>query len=316
MARYVLWRLAQAALVLWAAWSLAFGVLYLLPSDPVTIMAAGGAEATTVTDEQIAELRAAHGLDEPLWRQYLDRLGDALTGDLGTSVPTGEPVTGVIAEALPATLQLAAAALTLAVLGGGALALAATYTRRRWLRETLLSLPAIGASAPTFWVGLLLVQLVSFRWGLLPAFGNDGWDAIVLPAITLSVPVGAVLAQLFAKSLRNALGEAYTDTARAKGASRLRVHLAHAGRNAALPPLTAAGVVLGHLLAGSVVVETVFSRTGLGRTTATAVNVQDIPLVLGVVAFGALAFVLVSLAVDLIYPLLDPRVAVRKAVTA
>ncbi|GAB2895273.1 ABC transporter permease [Streptomyces mayteni] len=316
MGRFLARRLVQSALVLWASFTLAFVVLYLLPSDPVAIMAAGGGEASAVTDEQVAELRAAHGLDQPVWRQYLERLSAAVRGDFGQSVSSGEPVGRVIAEALPATLQLAGCALVLATVGGGTLALAATWSRRSWLRQALLSLPALGVSAPTFWVGLLLVQLVSFRWGLLPAFGNEGWDAIVLPAITLALPVGSVLAQVFAKSLRTALAEPYAETAWAKGASPARVHLGHAVRNAALPPLTVLGVLLGNLLAGSVVVESVFSRTGLGRATATAVNAQDIPLVLGIVSFGALVYVLANLLVDLVAPLLDPRLAAERAVPA
>ncbi|WP_241562137.1 ABC transporter permease [Streptomyces hoynatensis] len=310
------WRLLQALLVLWAAFTLAFGVLYLLPSDPVTIMASGGGEATSVTEEQLADLRAEYGLDQSAWRQYATRLLDAAHGDFGASVQTGEPVRRVIAEALPPTVQLTATALVLAVVGGAGLALAATYTRLRRLRQLLLSLPAAGVSAPTFWVGLLLIQVVSFRWGLLPAIGQDGWRSLVLPSLTLSLPSGAVLAQVFARSLRTALAEPWAETARAKGASRLRVHFAHAARNAALPPLTVAGLLLGNLLSGSVVVETVFSRAGLGRTTAQAVGAQDIPLVLGVVAFGAAVYVLANLLVDLCYPLLDPRVRAGRAVTA
>ncbi|RKN04774.1 ABC transporter permease [Streptomyces radicis] len=310
MARYVAWRLAQSALVLWAAFTVAFAALYLLPSDPVSIMAAGGGEANAVSDEQIADLQRVHGLDRPLWEQYLDRLGNALTGDFGLSVQTGDPVTEVIAEALPGTLQLAGAALVLAVAGGAGLALLATWTRARWLRQVLLSLPALGVSAPTFWVGLLLVQLVSFRWGLLPAFGQEDWRALVLPAVTLALPTGAVLAQIFARSLRTALVEPYADTARAKGASRARVHFGHAAPNAAVPPLTVTAVLLGNVLSGSVVVETVFSRSGLGRTTAAAVDAQDIPLVLGIVAFGAAVYVVANLLVDLAHPLLDPRVTV------
>ncbi|MEU1168597.1 ABC transporter permease, partial [Streptomyces sp. NPDC005921] len=186
----------------------------------------------------------------------------------------------------------------------------ATYTSRRWLRQLLLSLPPLGVSVPTFWVGLLLVEAFSFRLRWFPAFGNDGLRGLVLPALTLALPTGALVAQVLAKSLLTALDQAYVETARAKGAGRWRVHLRHALRNASLPALTVVGLLVGQLIAGSVVVETVFSRDGLGRVTAAAVTAQDIPLVQGVVVFGALIFVATNLVVDLVYPLLDPRIVV------
>lgn len=307
MATYVVRRLAQAVFVLWAAYTLSFGVLYLLPGDPVTVMAAGGGDSTSVTPEQLASLRTRYGLDRPVAEQYATRLGHALHGDFGASVHTGEPVGRMIADAAPATLELTAATLALALPLGAGVALAGTYTRRRWPAQFLLSLPSAGVAAPTFWVGLVLIQFFSFRWGLLPAFGDGSAASLLLPAVTLSLPAAALVAQVFAKSLRTALAEPYIGTAVAKGASRLRVHFSHAARNAALAPLTVVGVLVGHVLAGSVVVETVFSRNGIGRLTATAVSAQDIPVVQGLVVSGACAFVLANLAVDLLHPVLDPR---------
>ncbi|MGW1319922.1 ABC transporter permease [Streptomyces sp. NPDC002426] len=308
MRTYLARRLAQAVFVLWAAFTLSFAVLYLLPGDPVSIMAAGGGETNDVSPEQIAELKKAYGLDKPVIAQYGTQLWHAVQGDFGSSVQSGDEVGHLIATSLPATLELTSAALLLALVLGGGVALLGTYTRWRWLRQALLSLPALGVSAPTFLVGLVLVQLFSFRWGLLPAIGNEGFEGLVLPVITLSLPAAAVIAQVFAKSLRTTLAEPYVETALAKGASRARVHFRHATRNASIPPLTVLGMLVGNLLAGSVVVETVFSRTGVGRITATAVSAQDIPVVQGLVVFGALVFVLANLAVDLVYPLLDPRI--------
>jgi peptide/nickel transport system permease protein len=310
MKSYLLRRVVQALFVLWAAYTVSFGVLYLLPGDPVTIMAAGGGDVNSVSPAQIAELRVRYGLDRPVPEQYATGLAHAVRGDFGTSVHSGQPVTRMIADALPATLQLGAGALLLAIPLGCAVAVLGTYTRRRWLRQLVLSLPAAGVSAPTFWVGLLLVQLVSFHWGLLPAFGNEGWRSLVLPSVTLALPAAGLVAQVFAKSLRTALAEPYIDTARAKGAGRVRVHFGHAARNALAPPLTVAGVLVGGVLAGSVVVETVFSRTGVGRLTATAVTAQDIPVVQGLVVLGACVYVAANLAVDLVHPFLDPRIAV------
>nr|WP_152883996.1 ABC transporter permease [Streptomyces adustus] len=303
-------RLAQAVGVLWAAYTVSFLVLDYLPGDPVTAMAGAGMDSGQVDPRQIAALRHEYGFDKPVLAQYAEYLGRAVRGDFGNAVTTGRPVSSTLADALPQTLQLTATALLFAVVLGGGLAVAATYTRRRRLRQLLLSLPPLGVSVPTFWVGLLLVEAFSFRLRWFPAFGNDGPRGLVLPALTLAVPTGAQLAQVLAKSLLTALDQAYVETARAKGAGRWRVHLRHALRNASLPALTVVGLLVGQLIAGSVVVETVFSRDGLGRVTAAAVTAQDIPVVQGVVAFGALVFVTTNLVVDLIYPLLDPRIVV------
>ncbi|QFQ95032.1 ABC transporter permease [Streptomyces phaeolivaceus] len=310
MRRYVVKRVAQAVGVLWAAYTVSFLVLILLPGDPVSAMAGAGAEAGTVDPAQLARLRHEYGFDKPVLAQYADHLGRAVRGDFGDAISTGRPVTSTLGDALPQTLTLTGTALLLAVVLGGGLAVLATYTSRRWLRQLLLSLPPLGVSVPTFWVGLLLVEVFSFRLRWFPAFGNDGPRGLVLPALTLAIPTGAQIAQVLAKSLLTALDQAYVETARAKGAGRLRIHLRHALRNASLPALTVVGLLAGQLIAGSVVVETVFSRDGLGRVTVAAVTAQDIPLVQGVVVFGALIFVLANLIVDLVYPLLDPRIVV------
>jgi peptide/nickel transport system permease protein len=308
--RYVIKRLAQAAGVLWAAYTVSFLVLNWLPGDPVTAMAGAGMDSGEVDPARLAALRHEYGFDKPVLVQYADHLGRAVRGDFGDAVSTGRPVTSTLADALPQTLQLTGAAMLLAVFLGGGLAIVATYTSQRWLRQVLLSLPPLGVSVPTFWVGLLLVEAFSFRLHWFPAFGSDGLRGLVLPALTLAVPTGAQVAQVLAKSLLTALDQAYVETARAKGAGRWRVHVRHALRNASLPALTVVGLLVGQLIAGSVVVETVFSRDGLGRVTAAAVTAQDIPVVQGVVAFGALIFVTTNLVIDLVYPLLDPRIVV------
>ena len=312
MRRYVLRRLGQAVGVLLAAYTVSFIVLDLLPGDPVSAMAVGGLDGNPVDPAQLAALRHEYGFDKPVLVQFLDYLGRALRGDFGNSVATGRPVTTTIAEALPQTLELAGAALLIAVVVGAGIAMYGTYSRSRLVRQLLLSLPPLGVSLPTFWIGLMLVQLFSFRVHLFPAFGNDGVPGLVLPAVTLAVPTAAQLAQVLAKSLATTLAEPYIDTAKAKGAGPLRIQLRHALRNASLPALTLAGLLVGNLVAGSVVVESVFARNGIGRVTIQAVTVQDIPMVQAVVVFGSLVFVLVNLAVDLVYPLLDPRIALAR----
>ncbi len=305
-ARYALRRVAQALFVLWAAFTVSFLVMYALPSDPAQLLA--GTD-NSVSPEQLAALRHEYGLDRPLVIQYLDQLSHVVRGDLGRSLQSGREVTSIIAEAIPPTAQVTGAALLLAVVGGGALALVATGTRRNRLSGVLLGLPPLGVAIPSFWLGLMLLQQFSFTWSWFPALGNEGWRSVVLPALTLAIATGAFLAQILAKSLRNTRREPYIDTARAKGASPARVQLRHALRNAALPALTMAGLIVGQLLSGAVVAETVFSRNGVGRVTSTAVAAQDIPVVQGLVLFGATVFVVVNLLVDLLYPVLDPRVA-------
>jgi peptide/nickel transport system permease protein len=309
----VLWyvgrRVGLALGVLWAAFTVSFVVLWLLPGDPVEVMASGGLDGEPLTPQQLAELRARYGFDKPLLVQYGDRLWAALHGDFGASIQSGLGVRTQITDALPPTLRIALGGLMCAALFGGSLALVATYTRVRWLRQILMSLPSLAVSLPTFWVGLMLVQLFAFQLRLLPSVGANGVESVVLPAITLGLPTGALVAQVLAKSLSQALDEPYIVTARAKGVGRVAIHFRHALRNATIPALTVLGYVVGNLLAGSVVVETVFNRPGLGRLTVQAVGVQDIPLVQGIVVFAATVFVLANLLVDLLYPVLDPRIA-------
>ena len=317
MLRYLVRRLLQAVFVIWAALTASFLALYALPGDPVEILLdSGTGERGSASPHQIAALRHQYGFDRPLPVQYADHLRGALHGDLGTSVRTGAPVLRTVLDAVPDSAALAAAALALAVPGGIGLALAATAAGRGPLRRLLTNLPPLGVALPTFWVGLLLVQVFSFRLRLLPAFGGNGVAGLVLPAVTLAIPTGAVLAQVFGRGLRDALAEPYLTTAAAKGVGRVGRILHHAARNAVLPVLTVAGVLAGNLLAGTVVVETVFARDGLGRLTVSAVSTQDIPLVQGVVVFAAVVFVLVNLAVDVLCPVLDPRLVSRRRAVA
>lgn len=311
MIRYLVSRVGQAAVVVWAAFTLAFIILYLMPSDPAEIIASGGLQGETGSEasrQQLEELRAEMGLDQPVLVQYVTRMLAMATGNWGVSYQTGQPVTAMLAEALPPTLAIAVLGLAIAVVVGMVLGFVATYTRFGPLRQLLFSLPSVGASIPTFWSALLLIQVFSFSLRIFPAFGNDGFVSTILPAVALAIPVSAMIAQVFGKSLRTVMAEAYLDTARAKGATRLRAMLRHAVRNALLPVLTIVGMIFGALLSGAVVIETVFGRQGFGRTTVDAVNAQDIPVVMGVVVFSAIVFVVATLIVDLLYPLLDPRI--------
>lgn len=308
---YIARRVGQGLVVLWAAYTISFLVLYLLPGDAAALFA-GGADQETVDPELVARLRAELGLDRPLWEQYLTALGRALVGDFGTSTQTGRPAADLLGEALPPTLALTGFAFVLSILLGTALALAASLTRATWLRNLLFSLPPIGVSIPVFWIGLLLLQAFSFQLRLFPAMGDDGFVSLVLPAVTIAIPSGAFIAQLLSRSLRSTLAQPYVEVVRAKGAGEARVQFGHALRNAVIPTLTMGGVLVGGLLSGAVVTETVFSRLGIGRLVVTAVNNRDVPVVQIVVVFAALVFVVANLIVDLIYPLVDRRITLAR----
>jgi peptide/nickel transport system permease protein len=309
MARFLVGRVLQGLFVLWAAYTLSFAVLYALPSDPAAV--AAGAN-NSVTPEQLVQLRHEMGLDRPLLEQYLTKLGGALHGDLGRSLQSGEQVTSLIGRALPPTLAVAGAGLVLGGLLGTGLAVLATVTGSRWLRQTLLGLPPLGVAIPGFVIGLLLLQWLSFTWNVFPAIGEGGWRGLVLPAVTIAVQPAALIGQVLAKSMSDELGKDYVAVARAKGAGPLRVNVRHVLRNAALPTLTLAGLLVGGLLTGAIVVEVVFSRNGLGQITQGAVSAEDLPVVQGVVLLGALVFVGVNLVVDLLYQVLDPRLAAAR----
>lgn len=308
MIRYLGLRVLQAIAVLWATFTVSFAVLFLLPSDPVSIAVDSASTGTTVDAAAVAELQARYGLDQPVWVQYWNSLSHAVRGDFGYSIATGQSVTEAIGNAVPSTLALASTALIFAVVFGAGVAFLATYTRVHWVRNLLFSLPLLGVAVPTFWVGLILLQLFSFRLKAFPAFGDQGVATLVLPAVTLALPTGAVIAQVLAASLQTTWRQPFIEAARAKGASRWQIQTRHALRLSSIPAFTIAGVLVGNLLAGSVVVETVFSRAGVGRLTQTSVMAQDIPVVQGIVVLSSLVYVLVNLAVDLLYPLIDPRI--------
>lgn len=308
---YIARRVGQGVVVLWAAYTISFLVLFLLPGDAAALFA-GGADQEAVDPELVARLRAELGLDRPLWEQYLTALGRALVGDFGTSTQTGRAAADLLGEALPPTLALTGFAFVLSVVLGAVLALAASLTRTPWLRNLLFSLPPIGVSIPVFWIGLLLLQAFSFQLRLFPAMGDDGFVSLVLPAVTIAIPSGAFIAQLLSRSLRSTLGQPFVEVVRAKGASEARVQFGHALRNAVIPTLTMGGVLVGGLLSGAVVTETVFSRLGIGRLVVTAVNNRDVPVVQIVVVFAALVFVVANLVVDLVYPLVDRRIALAR----
>ncbi|MFR0673368.1 ABC transporter permease [Enterobacterales bacterium AW_CKDN230030176-1A_HGKHYDSX7] len=316
MTRYLAGRVGQALLVLWGAYTLTYFILYLLPGDTLAIMlSASGLEADGLSPEDLAKARAYYGLDKGLFEQYADLLWRAVQGDFGQSLSLGRPVSTLLAERLPQTLTLAGAAIVLSLLAGVGLACLTAYVQWRPLKVALTRLPALGFSVPVFWIGLLLIQVFAFALGWFPATGSQGFDSLVLPAITLAIPSAALYAQVLQRGFRDVWQAPYITTAFAKGLSRAQVQARHGLRNAALPLLTLIGLQVGNTVSGAVLVETIYSRNGVGRLAQEAVLRQDIPVVLAIVAVAAAAFVVVNLLVDLLYPCLDPRITHTTKVT-
>jgi peptide/nickel transport system permease protein len=312
MRRFVFRRFLAALPVLLVVLTLSFAMMQLVPGDPVRTMLSAQGSPPTAAQEQA--LRHQLGLDQSLPHQYLDYLAGVAHGDLGRSVQTGEPVTSVIGAALPASVELALAGLVIGIVLGVGLALLRAVTTSRPLAAVLNALPVVSMSMPAYWVALVLVELLSFRFPLFPATGDDGLANLVLPAITISLPAAGVIGQVLGNGLQTALADGYIVTARAKGAGAWRVVLRHALRNASIPTVTLVGTAIGNLLAASVVAETVFGRQGLGRLTVTAIVDHDLPVLQGMVALLGVLYVAVNLLVDLMYGWLDPRVTSRRRV--
>lgn len=310
MTRYIVGRIIQAVAVLWAAFTLTFAILYVLPSDPMQLqLAAAGIQEDSLTPSQLAAEKHKFGLDQPIWVQYWHHLSGYLHGDLGTSLAQSQPVSHLIGQRIGPTLLLSVSAAVVSLIAGSALAYVATFVRSNPLRVFLTRLPALGASFPQFFIALFLIQFFSFKLGIFPATGTQGVGSLVMPVMTISLLTSSVLAQVLIKSFEQTLRQSYIVTARAKGLSRSAVQLKHAFRNAALPAMTILGVIVGLSVTSSIVVETVFTREGVGRLAQESVLAQDVPVVLAVVTIAAAVFVFVNLIVDLLYPLLDPRIS-------
>jgi peptide/nickel transport system permease protein len=309
-ARALAQRLGQALLVLLATFTVAFVLLQALPGDAVLIKFLSPEMA--LTPEQIAEIRLAYGADQPVWAQYLHSLGGFLSGDFGTSVRAGVPVRDLLAENLPSTLRLAALALLAAMALAALLAVLANLAGFGWVRAATRAAPSVFVAIPVFWLDIMLIQVFSFQLGWISVIAPEPWEELILPVATLAVPISAPLAQVLIRNMDAVLAEPFVAVARAKGASHAWVLRRHVARNALLPTLTMAGVLFGELIGGAVVTEAVFGLSGLGGLTQQAVANQDVAVLQAIVVISAAAFVAISLAVDLLCPVLDPRLAARR----
>jgi peptide/nickel transport system permease protein/oligopeptide transport system permease protein len=300
---YVARRLAFFVPALILASVAVFGMIHLLPGDPVEIMLQG----TNATAEQIAALRSELGLDRPLPEQYVNYMSRVVSGDFGRSIRTGSLVLNEFAAVFPNTLALALAAMAIAMLIGLGLGIVAG-TRPGGLVDAFLNtFCLIGVGVPPYLLCMvaILVFALTLRW--LPATGEGGWNHLILPAIALGWSFAAILARLTRSSLIEVMSSDYILTARAKGLGSSKVLRVHALRNALIPVVTILGIQFGVLLGGAVIVETVFARRGVGRLLVDGILSRDFPMVQGIVLILAAIFLLVNLAVDVVYGVLDPR---------
>lgn len=313
MTTYVLRRLLLLFPVLFGITVLVFGLIHLIPGDPVIVIL--GSEYTS---ENAEALREQLGLDDPLPVQYGRWMGDVLRGDLGYSLfpfggvrYTGRPVSQLILSRMPLTFALTMGTMMLAVAIAVPIGLLTAVRPNSAFDNIMRVVAMLGISMPVFWFGLLLILVfaVQLRW--LPSTGNfnsAGWKAIILPVVTLGIAQAALITRMTRSSMLEVLGEDYIRTARAKGLKNATIHWRHALRNAQIPVVTVVGLQFGSLLGGAVLTETIFSMPGLGRLLVDSVFRRDYTVIQGCILVITLMFVLTNLAVDLLYAWLDPRV--------
>ena len=303
MLRFVARRLALTIPVLLGVATLVFALIHLVPGDPAQAMLGEAAP-----QEDVDALRRQLGLDRPLLDQYGEFLAGLVRGDLGTSLRSGMPVTAQIAERLPATFELALAAMVVALSVALPLGIAAAAWRGTFVDHAAMTLALAGMSIPNFWLGPLLAIVFGIELGWLPVSGRGGFDHLVLPALSLGVALAAILARMTRASLLEELREPYVRAARARGVSRFRAVVVHAFRNSLIPVVTIVGLQFGAVLTGAVITETIFSWPGIGRLLIQSIGFRDDPLVQGCILLIAVTYVAVNLMTDLAYGLLDPRI--------
>ncbi len=306
MGSYIVQRLIYAVFVLWGALTVIFLIVRILPGDPASMML--GASAT---QEEIAELQHTLGLDESLPHQYVTFMSEAARLDFGESLWLHQPVLTSVGERIAATARLAIAAVVIALAISFPLGIIAALRQRSPVDYAVSIISLIGQSVPSFWLGIMLILIFARQLRWLPSAGSQTPKHLILPAITLALPLVGVLTRLVRSGLLEVMHEDYIRTARAKGLSGRSVLSRHAMRNMLIPVITVLGIQLGNLLGGAVIVETVFGWPGIGRLLVDAIAKRDYPLVQAAILFITTVFVLINLLVDLSYVYLDPRIRLR-----
>ena len=307
MTAYITRRLIAVAVLAAAVSIFVFLILHLIPGDPAVVLLGTNAGSADLVNRLHHEL----GLDLPLPVQYLHWLGGLVRGNLGYSFAQSLPVAHLIVQNFPYTLQLTFSGLFLSLLFGGVLGVLAALKRHSFLDTGVMVLALVGLSMPSFWLGLLFISLfsVTLRW--FAVFGGTSLAGLVLPSVALGISGGGVIARFVRSNMIEAMGQHYVATARSKGLSTGRILRRHVIRNAILPVVTVVGLQFGNLLSGTVVIETVFSRPGIGRLLVTSILAKDYLTVQAIILFIALLYAFTNLLIDLLYPLIDPRIVYR-----
>jgi ABC-type dipeptide/oligopeptide/nickel transport system permease component len=301
--RALLFRLVYTIPVVWLVVSIVFFLIHLVPGDPIEQMLGEGARPV-----DIIALRHAYRLDQPLGKQYLHYWNGVLHGNLGTSIRLNDSITHLVLTRYPYTVELTVAALLIAILLSIPAGVASALKRNRWQDRVLSFVSLLGLSFPPFALGPILIVLISIKLGWLPVSGAGGISHLILPAVTMGSALAAILTRMVRTSMLEELGQDYIRTARAKGLPEHTVIYKHALRNALIPVITLLGLQFGALLAGAIVTETIFSWPGIGRLTVDAINNRDYPLLQGCILAVGLTYVLVNLATDVLYIVINPRI--------
>jgi len=308
MLSYLLRSLLRAIPTLLVSWALIFGAFQVIPGDPVNLMLGGVPASPQVR----ANLRTALGLDRPLPERFVYFVRNISRGDLGTSYRTREPVAGMVAAQLPATLQLTAGGLVFGLIFGLGFGLLSGLKPNGVTDLVVSAVVLLGASIPSFWSGLMLIWVFSTVLGWVPILGQ-GFAALILPSITVGLFVVAGLARLVRSSVIETMGQDYVRTARAKGLHPARVVVHHALRNAMIPPITLLGMQIATMIGGAMVTENIFARPGIGTLLIQSVLARDLPVVQAIVVYTTAAYILINLLVDLLAYAIDPRVRLGPA---
>jgi ABC-type dipeptide/oligopeptide/nickel transport system permease component len=305
MGSFIIKRVLLVVPVMFGVSIAAFLMSHLVPGDPVSVML-----GETATAEDMERLREELGFNDPIVVQYVRYIGGVFKGDLGTSIRSGQPVLTEIVDRLPSTAALTLSAVVLAAVVGITLGVVAAVRGGGWADSLIMAFAMLGISMPTFWSGILLILFFGLMLGWFPIAG-EGPMALVLPTVTLAAPAAAVLARITRSSVLEVIGLDFIQSARSKGLAERIVIMRHVLRNALIPIITILGLQFGGLMSGSVIVESVFTRPGLGRYTITAIQSRDFPQIQGIVLVIAAIYVFVNLAVDLLYAVIDPRIRYR-----
>ena len=303
---YAAKRLAQALVVILLAYVFTFVVVSILPGDPITNVLRDPQNG--FTEDQIRQIIAAQGLDQPLPVQLWTSLSSFVTGDLGLSMRSNRPVTTLIAEVLLSTLILASAAFAIAMLLAVTIAYGTQFLPNRLGQGLLRGFPSLFLSVPNFVIGLILIHVFGFQLGLFRVIAPNSFWATLFAAVALGIPVSARIAEVLIANLDKEAEQEYAAVARGRGLTQTRLFAKHLLKPSSLPVVTVIALAIGELLGGSLITETVFGRTGIGSLVQRSVSTQDLPVLQAVVSLAAVVFVLVNLIADLVYPLLDPRV--------